>query len=209
MAESKNRLTPDPKSEAERLLEASRAAALQGNCGAAWEDLHGAHALGSPEATYAIATWYLHGRHVDQDWVLAVQFLEQAAAAEWPDALSDLAICYATGKGKPKDPERALELYARAWQAGDGEAAYETGALLEQVRPGDAGLREAHGWYRRSAEAGYAEAQYAMGYAFENGHGVEQDTQQAIHWYRQAAAQGHEDAIQAVRDLSGKPKSPH
>lgn len=83
----------EPQSKVQDLLAKARKEALRGRHGAAWEDLHGAYALGSPAAAYAIATWYLHGEHVEADLVLGIRFLEEAAGAGWADALSDLAVC--------------------------------------------------------------------------------------------------------------------
>lgn len=54
-----------------------------------------AYKQGSPEATYAIATWYLHGSHfLEQDYVKGTKYLKKAAKMKWPDAMYDLAISY-------------------------------------------------------------------------------------------------------------------
>ena len=70
--------------------------------------------LGSHEANYALATWYLHGKHFKLNFPKAVVFLKRAAKSGNGEACSDLAICYETGSGVKKNMQRAFELYLEA-----------------------------------------------------------------------------------------------
>jgi TPR repeat protein len=82
---------------------------------------------GNPEASYALATWFLNGKPpwVEKDPPSAIPFLEVAVRANIPAAAYDLAISYEKGQGVPKDLRRAFELYLRAALWGDEEAVYE------------------------------------------------------------------------------------
>lgn len=61
--------------------------------GKAYSFLQSARKAGDLRASYALATWYLHGRHVKRDLKLAVKLLKQAAEGNVPSALYDLAVC--------------------------------------------------------------------------------------------------------------------
>ncbi len=48
-----------------------------------------AYKQGSPEATYAIATWNLHGGHfLKQDYVKGTKYLKKATKMKWPYVFS-------------------------------------------------------------------------------------------------------------------------
>ncbi|ESK53606.1 tetratricopeptide repeat protein [Acinetobacter tjernbergiae] len=85
--------------EANELVEKAKNIANQDNPDneQAYKLLLNAYEKGSPEATYAIATWYLHGYYVERDLKLAFLFLKEAAGKSWPDALFDLAFSYEEG----------------------------------------------------------------------------------------------------------------
>lgn len=74
---------------------------------------------GSPDALYALATWYLHGKHFSKNIKKAVVLLKTAAKRGVAEACYDLATCYALGAGVQKDEERAFELYMEAALRGD------------------------------------------------------------------------------------------
>lgn len=57
---------------------------------------------GNPQATYALATWYLHGKHVKKNLHKAIQLLRQAVRMNVKEALFDLAVSYEKGIGVKK-----------------------------------------------------------------------------------------------------------
>lgn len=89
--------------------------------------LSAAHAAGDARATYALATWHLHGRFFRKSIRKAVALFRQAARHNVPDALFDLAICYELGEGVQKNEKTALELYLRAALQGDQQSVHEVG----------------------------------------------------------------------------------
>ncbi len=95
----------------------------------AYKLLNNAYKAGDERATYALGTWYLYGRDdlVEKNLTRAVALLREAAEANHPDALHDLAVCYAKGAGVRRSDSKAAELYLRAALHGDKQSAYETG----------------------------------------------------------------------------------
>lgn len=95
----------------------------------AYQLLLRAHRKGDARAAYALGTWYLFGRKgvVEKNLSKAVALLRQAADAEHPDALYDLAVCYAKGVGVRRSDRKAVVLYLRAALRGEKQSAYELG----------------------------------------------------------------------------------
>jgi uncharacterized protein len=92
--------------------------------------LNGALDDGDPRAAYALATWYLHGTHVQKNLSKAVKLLRIAAKANIAEALYDLAVCYEDGGGVRKSLKRAYALYVAAALWGDRQSVYEVGRCL-------------------------------------------------------------------------------
>jgi uncharacterized protein len=88
----------------------------------AFELLRAASRKGSAEATYAIGTWYLFGRHVPKNLVEASRYFEKAARKRHPSALYDLAVMHERGQGVRKNLKRAFALYIKAADLGDTDA---------------------------------------------------------------------------------------
>lgn len=93
----------------------------------AYELLNKAHTLGNYKATYAIATWYLFGKHLKKDYKKAVTLLQLATEGNLPEAFYDLAVCYETGKGVKIDKRQAFLNYLSASLLGDKQSIYEVG----------------------------------------------------------------------------------
>ena len=89
--------------------------------------LGAAHESGDARATYALATWYLHGRVFKKSLRKAIALLRAAAAKNMADALYDLAVCYENGEGVPRNDRKAVQLYLRAALQGDRQSVYEVG----------------------------------------------------------------------------------
>lgn len=89
--------------------------------------LEKAHRAGDKRATYALATWYLHGRLYDTDPMKAVALLRDAADHDVPDALYDLAICFEQGHGVRRNPRKAVQFFLKAALNGELQSVYEVG----------------------------------------------------------------------------------
>ncbi len=92
-----------------------------------FELLLSSHSDGDFRATYALATWYLHGRFVRVDLKKAIKFLKLAAENHIADAQHDLAVSYEKGVGIEKNECKAFEFYLKAALNGDIQSIYEVG----------------------------------------------------------------------------------
>jgi uncharacterized protein len=83
------------------------------------EKLMEAASLGSSDADYALATWYLHGKFFHKSWPKAIKYLKRSVIGGNSSACFDLAVCYETGKGTVRDKKKAFDLYLEAALRGD------------------------------------------------------------------------------------------
>jgi TPR repeat protein len=97
------------------------------DCQPVLDKLNAASAAGDDRATYALATWYLHGKHVGKDIARATVLLRLAADAGNSDAIYDLAYSHESGAGVDKDERTAFLLYVKAALIGHSQATYEVG----------------------------------------------------------------------------------
>jgi TPR repeat protein len=63
---------------------------------------------GDASAAYALATWFLFGKHVRKDVAAAIVLLRQAAKENIPEALYDLAVCYERGQAFGKTARKHM-----------------------------------------------------------------------------------------------------
>lgn len=89
-----------------------------------------ASARGDARATYALATWYLHGHVVAKNIRTGTTLLRRAAQGEVPEAVFDLAVSYETGVGVARSERQAAKLYLKAALLGDREAMHSVGRCL-------------------------------------------------------------------------------
>ena len=83
-----------------------------------------------PRASYALATWYLHGsKFTAVNKKRAVQLLKKSAKGGVADAAHDLAVAYEKGDGVDKSPELAFESNVLAALLGDAQSFYEVGRM--------------------------------------------------------------------------------
>ena len=116
--------------------------------------LEQSHEQGDHRATYALATWYLHGEHVKKDIKKAITLLKQSANAKVPDALYDLAISFEKGIGVKKDNSRAFELYLKAALRDDHQSVEEVARCYYYGIGVKEDRRVAEIWYERAEELG-------------------------------------------------------
>jgi len=89
-----------------------------------------AHDQKDYRATYALATWYLHGEYVEKNVQKAIEYLEMAAQENIADAQYDLAVSYEKGNGVVQDEKKAFRLYLKASLNSDEQSIYEVGRCL-------------------------------------------------------------------------------
>ncbi len=83
------------------------------------------HKQGDARATYALATWFIHGVHFEIDASKAFQLLKKASKNGIREATYDLAYAYEIGFGVAKSPTKAFKSYLDAARKGDPDAMEE------------------------------------------------------------------------------------
>ena len=90
------------------------ARAKKPDLGKVYELLLKAEKHNNADATYALASWNLFGRHVARNPQKAVTLLKRAARRGSSDAAFDLAITYEKGEIVEKNDRKAFELFLTA-----------------------------------------------------------------------------------------------
>jgi len=112
------------------------------------------------------------------------------------------------------DYEAAFKLLAPLAEAGDVEAQFALGSLLEWGKGTPVDFNDAATWYRRAAKQGHVVAQARLGRllagfshneAFNTG--LARDDLQALFWLRQAAEGGEPSAMSALSIMYWKGRS--
>lgn len=106
-----------------------------------------------PRATYALGTWYLHGRYFDKDERKGTRLIKAAASHGVADAMFDLAVSLEKGIGTKKNARRAALAYLRAALSGDEDAVYEVGRCLHHGIGFARDRLAAAVWYERARKA--------------------------------------------------------
>lgn len=86
-----------------------------------------AHEKGNFKATYALASWFLHGKYLKKNLKKGVSFLKISTQGNVPEAFYDLAVCYEKGKGIKSNKDEAFHCYLKAALLGDKQSLYEVG----------------------------------------------------------------------------------
>lgn len=118
-------------------------------------------------------------------------------AAEWGSPLAQLnmGICYANGRGVPKNDREAYKWFLEAAQEGVAEAQYSVGSCLYNGVGVEQNGQEAVRWFTAAARKGCADAQHYLALCYRDGTGVEPNPEQAAKWISKAAEQGRADSL--------------
>jgi TPR repeat protein len=119
--------------------------------------LNAARESGDARATYALGTWYLHGRLFKKNIRKGVALLREAARRKVADALYDLAVCYEEGTGVRRNLKKAAELYVRAALEGERQSIYEVGRCYHYGIGVAQDRSIARAWLDRAEEVGVVE----------------------------------------------------
>jgi len=182
---------------------------------------------GNAEAQYLLATVYRDAGEPIHNVAKYAEWIQKAAAngseeaqktiareAKQTDAWAEqglsqgmcmAAMEYASGKtisGLPheKDVLKAIELYEKAFEAGDVEGATGLAKLYEKGEGIAVDLSKAHEWTLKAAEKGDVTSQLHVGVQFLTGKGAAVDKIAAVKWFRKAADQGSHRAMSYVGD---------
>jgi uncharacterized protein len=106
---------------------------------------------------------------------------------------------YDTGKGAPRDGEKAMKYYLLAANQGDAEAQNSVGSGLQAEKK----YSEALSWYQRAAENNHPLALNNLAYLYDLGLGVTQDRAKAFELYSRSANLGWAHAMWNVANMYG------
>ena len=153
---------------------------------------------------------------IPKNTVLALHFLEAAAAAGHAGAQQSLAEMNLVGEGLPKNPVKAAQLYSAAAKQGLNPSVLKLAHLYEVGIGVPANGERAIALYKRAAVAGYIPAQYELARVFAQGKIAKTDLVLSYAWTNVAASIGSEsdrtlnaDVIEQalkLRDLVGAPQ---
>ncbi|MDB5592454.1 hypothetical protein [Enterovirga sp.] len=119
--------------------------------------------------------------------------IRSAALAGDPVAQHELAVRTAEGRGVPRDPKAAAELFEKAAAKGLAPAQYRTGNIYEKGFGVPRDLATAKLWYRRAAESGNVRAMHNLAVLLADG-GGKPDYAEAVIWFTRAAERGVRDS---------------
>ncbi len=145
---------------------------------------------GRTDATRALAEMARTGRGTNASVQTQRDMLQRASDSFDTDATKTLADTYFE-----TDPQKALQLYEDAAQAGHVEAAYIAGVMYAEnlsIRPDEE--RSAY-WLGRAAQAGHAAAQADYGLLVYQGAGVPRDEAGAADLFRRSAEGGDSEGM--------------
>lgn len=112
----------------------------------------------------------------------------------YADAQFYLGVCYAEGRGVPKDEVEAVKWYRKAAEQNHAIAQNNLGACYANGEGVVEDEAEAVKWYHKAAEQNFAGAQSNLGFCYSKGQGVVLDYAEAAKWYHKAAEQNYAGA---------------
>lgn len=169
-----------------------------------WGSLQRLAKTGYVEAQFEIATLYVEGLGIPQNYKQAAFWFSKAADQGHVKSSQILGDLYATGYGVPRDYQKAAIRYKVAADRGDMLAQYSLALLHEKSLISQAEGEKAFYYYKLAAEQGYAEAQTNLGVLYQEGEVVPQDYKKAQQWYIRAATQNYSRAQNNLGTLYSK-----
>lgn len=164
--------------------------------------LREAAALGDATAQFVIATRYLNGEKVQQDYEKAAYWYGKAAAQGSAPAQYRLATMYERGRGVAKDLRAALGWYERSASLGNVKSMHNAAVLASGSDTGAPDYKRAYKWFSLGAAHGLKDSQFNLAVLLERGLGTETNKADAWFWYSVAGQQKDEDALKRAAALA-------
>ncbi|MBI2717153.1 MAG: SEL1-like repeat protein [Rhizobiales bacterium] len=166
------------------------------------QSLRDAAAKGDATAQFIVASRYLDGQVLTQDFTKAAYWYQQAATRGLAPAQYRLATLFERGKGAPRDMATALLWYERAASAGNVKAMHNAAVIAAGSEAGTPNYDKAFRWFGEAAKRGLKDSQFNLAVLYERGLGARIDTGEALFWYGLAAKQGDTDAEKRAAELA-------
>lgn len=164
--------------------------------------LREAASLGDPAAQFVIATRYLNGEKVQQNFEKAAYWYGKAAAQGNAPAQYRLATMYERGRGVAKDLKAALGWYERAGSLGNVKSMHNAAVLASGNEMGEPDYKRAFKWFSLAASHGLKDSQFNLAVLLERGLGTEVNKTDAWFWYSVAGQQNDPDAKSRAQALT-------
>jgi len=125
---------------------------------------------------------------------ITTEFEEAAAKGDIEAALA-LAECHMFGKGVPRDPQKAFELYSSEILASNPKALTELGRCYHFGIGVGKSLEKAIPNYQKAAEMMYPDARCELAWCFAKGEGIPKEPEYAFQIFSEVAESEHAGAI--------------
>lgn len=163
---------------------------------------------GDPLAQFEVATRYMEGRGVGQDFSSALTWYRASAAQNFAPGQFRLATLYEKGRGVEADPRMAELWYIRAADQGNRNAMHNLAVVYAQGALGEPDYDRAARWFQAAADRGLRDSQYNIAILNARGLGVPPNLIEAYKWLAIAAASGDSEAASKRDDVAGELDAP-
>ncbi|KAI8888271.1 HCP-like protein, partial [Backusella circina FSU 941] len=161
-----------------------------------------AYATGNINATYKLASMYLHGYGVSQDLKKAFYLLNEAADMGHKEAYETL------NNFNTDDEESKLEAVRKilkvSAESGHVLSQYKLGILVSDTKSSYYNIKEAIKWLKMASSGGFINAQYSLGLLLETENTSKKEHQKIVSLYQIAADKGNELASFRLAQLYHK-----
>lgn len=160
---------------------------------------------GEAEAQNNVAFLYERGLGVKQDYELAEEWYEKAAAQQLPEAYHNLAMLTYQGHINAKNYKKSIEWFTAASELGLTTSTYMLGVMYYQGQGVFKNARKSLPYFEEAARQGDPRAQYMLSYLFQSGESneaKESDFFKAYVWSSIALAGGF-DKASSIRTAAG------
>ncbi|MBM3519242.1 MAG: hypothetical protein FJX63_00475 [Alphaproteobacteria bacterium] len=165
------------------------------------ESLRIAAANGDAKAQFVIASRYLDGQGIAQDFTKAAYWYQLAASSGLAPAQYRLATLFERGRGVPLDIATALLWYERAAEAGNIKSMHNAAVIYAGNQAGTPDYDKAFRLFTAAATRGLKDSQFNLAVLHERGLGTKIDSDEAYFWYLIAAREGDNDARKRAEEV--------
>jgi TPR repeat protein len=125
----------------------------------------------------------------------ALRDYDKAAALGDVEAMNNLGVLYANGRGVVKDYAAARRWYEKSAEKGNASGMANLGWIYANGQGAPKSYAAAKQWYEKAAALGNAWSMTELGVMYHNGEGLPQNYAEAFRWYEKAAALGEPWAL--------------
>jgi TPR repeat protein len=144
---------------------------------------------GQKQAQTDLGVQYAKGIGVQQDYAVALEWFQRAAAQDAPRAQFYIGLMYERGYGVPRSYGTALDWYRRAAAQNFAPAEIALARIYGRGLGVERDPAQRTAWLLHAANQGNPQAQLFLGNIYRRGLDTQQDLASAAQWYQRAALQ--------------------